>query len=210
MKQGKINEGKGSSRGMSKNNYYNEIYSKAIEKHQITFDYMKKDAFKKSFNESIESIDKCIKSGGIIYTCGNGGSHCDAQHLTAELVVRFAKHRSPIASITLGENTAVVSAFSNDYTYENGLNREINALAKPKDLLIAISTSGNSKNILGALDAAKGIGMNWILLTSKMCSIKEDKGILIKWPFESTASVQQAHTFFIHMLCEIVEDKLIT
>ncbi len=206
----KISKPSDSPRNQSTTDSYEAVYDNAIENHQKTFEYMKSNSFKLQFNQTVNEINRCLGNGGIVFTCGNGGSLCDAQHLTAELVVRFSKNRNPIASSTLGSNLAVITAYSNDYKYSQAISREIEAVAKPKDLLVAISTSGASENIVSAIETANSLRMNWILLTSEKCSIKSKHNIIIKWPYRSTASVQQAHTFFIHMLCEILEDNVIT
>ena len=154
-------------------------------------------------------IHQSIKNHGCIFTCGNGGSFADAQHFTAELVVRYKRDRNPISSITLGCNSSNLSACSNDYSYDDIFLREYEALGKDKDVLIAISTSGKSKNILKILDYADKNNRKWILLTSSKIDDCPTNGIVIAFPFFSTAAVQECHIFTLQLICRILDDLIL-
>ena len=125
-------------------------------------------------NKLLEQIENCsklcidsLKEGGKIIFCGNGGSFSDSQHLSAELTGRYMKDRDPLASIALGTNTSSMSAIGNDYGYEFSFSRELEAIGNEKDFLIAITTSGNSRNILEVIKKADSMGIRLVVLTGK-------------------------------------------
>jgi len=179
--------------------------NKSIEDHELTFAYLKTNDFHERFNRSLKMLDTTIKEDGCIFTCGNGGSFSDAQHFTAELIVRYNKVRKPLKSITLGSNFSNITACSNDFSYENIFQREYEALCCNKDSLIAISTSGNSSNIQKLIDYAKNKKRNWILLTSDKISEIPTGGEVIPFPFTSTAAIQECHIFTLHLFCRALE-----
>ena len=144
------------------------------EKRKIILDHFQESidlynkVSKSSFNDIEKAVDlsfECLKSSGTIFWCGNGGSASDAQHLAAELVCRYVNDRKPLKSIALNTDTSVLTAISNDYSYENIFSRQLEALAKSGDLLFVISTSGNSKNILNVVQKAKDLKsfkLSWV------------------------------------------------
>lgn len=185
-----------------------ETIKKSISDHQESFAYVKTDEFHSKFVSALKILYETINNGGCIFTCGNGGSFSDAQHFTAELIVRYKRNRNPLSSITLGCNSSNISACSNDFSYEEIFMREYQALSKLNDCLIAISTSGNSPNIQKIIYYARSKKRNWILLTSDKIKEKSDDGIIIPFPFTSTAAVQECHIFTLQLLCRALEDSI--
>lgn len=150
-----------------------------------------------------------LKKGGRIFTCGNGGSCCDAQHIAGELVVRFYKNRAAIPAIALETNPGVMTAISNDFTFDEAFSRSASALMGENDVLIALSTSGNSPNVLRAIDVAKEKG-TWVLGMSgetggKMADVC-DQILLV--PSSDTPRIQEVHITFAHILCELIENEM--
>lgn len=163
-------------------------------------------------NEVILEIYKKIKNNGKVFLCGNGGSAADAQHLAAEFLVRLRPkiNRKPIAAIALAMDTSTITACGNDYSFENIYSRSLDALASPRDVLIAISTSGNSKNILKALKLAKKKKIFSIGFYGNKGGFAKkftDLSIIVKSSI--TARVQEAHIFLGHYIFEQIENKLI-
>lgn len=141
--------------------------------------------------------------------CGNGGSAADAQHMAAELVGRFEKERSPLPVLALSVNTSIITAWSNDYSFDTVFSRQVEALGRKGDALLAISTSGNSPSILAALKTARGLGMATIGLSGGSGGkMKGAADHLILVPSQSTPRVQEGHILCIHILCRLVEKGL--
>ena len=156
-------------------------------------------------------VNKCIESlnsGGKIIFCGNGGSFADSQHLAAEFISRLRFDRSPLASIALGTNSSNMSAIGNDYGYDQVFKREIIALGNPNDIFIPISTSGNSPNVIEAINVAKEKKIQTIAFTGgsggKMSSICE----CIIVPSSSTEKIQEVHIMLGHILCFLIEENI--
>tara|TARA_Y100000294_G_scaffold164649_1_gene171563 strand:- start:40 stop:624 length:585 start_codon:yes stop_codon:yes gene_type:complete len=166
----------------------------------------------KEINLTIKKIFNVIKNGGKIFICGNGGSAADAQHLSAEFLVRLRpdKNRRPFPVISLAMDTSTITACANDFGFKYLFKRNLQALATKKDLLLVISTSGNSKNIIQALDYAKknkifsvGFLGNKGGLAKKYCNIN------LAVPSKIVARIQEIHIFLGHFIFEKVEDQLI-
>ena len=163
------------------------------------------DALMQQIFDLAERCTVALRAGGKIIFCGNGGSFADAQHLSAEFTSRFLFDRPGLASIALGTNSSAMTAIGNDYGYENVFAREIEAIATPADVLIAITTSGNSENILKALKAAKEKNVPTVVLTGA------GKGRLPKdidalhIPSSDTARIQECHILIGHIICGLVE-----
>ncbi|HQX42925.1 MAG: D-sedoheptulose 7-phosphate isomerase [Saprospiraceae bacterium] len=148
-----------------------------------------------------------LQNGGRIYFCGNGGSAADAQHLAAEFSGRFYQDRKALPAEALHTNTSYLTAVANDYSYDVVYSRLINGIGKPNDVLIGISTSGNSKNIILALEEATKIGMATIGLTGNKGGIMKDIcEINIAAPSDDTPRIQECHILIGHIICQIVED----
>lgn len=160
-------------------------------------------------NEAAELIIKTYKQGGRVFFCGNGGSAADAQHLAAELSGRFYFDRPPLAAEALHVNTSYITAVANDYAYDVIFSREVEAFCKEGDVLVGISTSGNSANVLKAFETAKEKGVLTIAMTGesggKMASISD---ILINIPSNDTPRIQESHITIGHIICQIVEEEL--
>ena len=168
--------------------------------------------FKSLYVSKIEEICKLLSeklnSDSIIFWCGNGGSAADSQHLAAELVGRYEKKRSALKSISLTTDSSVTSCIANDFGYSEVFSRQIEALGSEKDVLIAISTSGKSKNIITGLKKAKQLGLTTILLTGN--NITEAYGyadFIINVPSSKTARIQEIHILIGHILCEYIENN---
>ena len=146
-----------------------------------------------------------LKAGGKIIFAGNGGSFADAQHLSAEFTSRFLFDRAPLASIVLAANNSAISAIGNDYGYELVFARELEALARPEDVFIAISTSGNSANILAAVKVAKARGLSTVAWTGASGGRLADLCECLRVPSQDTARIQESHILVGHILCGLVE-----
>ncbi len=173
---------------------------------------LKDKIFKNKIKKSIEKIEKTIVNGGKIYLCGNGGSAADAQHLAAEFLIRLRPkvNRKPIAAISLALDSSTITACSNDFSYRYIFSRNLEALASEKDILIAISTSGNSQNILEVLKVAKRKKIFSItLLGNNGGKAKKLADLNIIVPSKITAQIQECHIFLGHLIFESVEDNLI-
>ena len=155
--------------------------------------------------------DDCIASlrvGGKIIFCGNGGSFADAQHLSAEFTSRFLFDRAPLASVVLGANSSAMSAIGNDYGYDQVFAREVIAIGQAQDVMIAISTSGNSSNIISAVQAALKIGMKTVVLTGQSGGKLQELVSCLNVPSDDTARIQECHILIGHMICGIVEAEM--
>ncbi len=160
--------------------------------------------------EIAESIVRCFQQGNKLLLCGNGGSAADAQHVAAEFVNRFRFDRAALPAIALTTDTSILTCIGNDSAFENIFSRQVEALAKPGDILVGISTSGGSANVLKALDAGRARGAITIGFTGekgreRMAS-KCDFCLII--PSADTARIQECHEFAWHVICAIVEQTL--
>lgn len=152
--------------------------------------------------------DACLASlrvGGKVIFAGNGGSFADAQHLSAEFVSRFMFDRAPLASLALGTNNSAISAIGNDYGYEQVFARELQAIARPEDVFIPISTSGNSHNILAAVKIANGMGIKTVAFTGDSGGQLKQLCECICMPSGETARIQECHILVGHIVCGLVE-----
>ncbi|MBT3393279.1 MAG: D-sedoheptulose 7-phosphate isomerase [Elusimicrobiaceae bacterium] len=160
-------------------------------------------------NQLAEKITKTLKAGGKVILMGNGGSAGDAQHIAAELVGRYKKERKAYPAIALNTNTSTITAVGNDYGYEHIFSRQVEAFANKGDIVIGISTSGNSKNVYLALEKAKQMGCLAVgLLGKDGGTIKNitDLNLIVKT--NNTPRVQECHILIGHSVCEIVEENL--
>ena len=154
-------------------------------------------------------MTKSLQKDGKIMFCGNGGSAADAQHLSAELVVKFLKKRKPLASIALTTDTSVLTAIGNDFTFDEIFSRQIESIGNKDDVLYAISTSGKSKNIIAALRAAKKRKIKTIGVTgAKKSSFDELCDVIISVPAKRPDRIQEMHIAVGQILCEILESNL--
>jgi D-sedoheptulose 7-phosphate isomerase len=157
-----------------------------------------------------EHIITTLHTGGKVMVCGNGGSAADAQHFAAELVGRFRRERQGWAAIALTVDSSVMTSLSNDYGFEQVFARQVQALGQPEDILVTISTSGNSINVLAAVEAAIGLGVRTVGLTGAGGgALAEMVDHHLAIPSSNTAYIQQGHIAVLHMFCELVEEHLV-
>jgi len=157
-------------------------------------------------NAAAEACVKAVRGGGKVLFCGNGGSAADAQHLAGEFISRFYYDRAPLAGVALTTDTSVLTAIGNDYGYEKVFERQVLGLGRPGDVLIGISTSGRSKNVLLAMEAARRIGMVTVGMTGNQRErIETLADICIRIPSADTPKIQEGHIVCGHALCAIVE-----
>ena len=150
---------------------------------------------------------EAVLQGRTIFFCGNGGSAADSQHLAAEFVGRFVKERRGLAAIALTTDTSILTAISNDYGYEQIFARQVEALAKPGDVLIGLSTSGNSPNVILAIHKAKQLGVITIGLSGgNGGKMAEHCDVCVTVPAKVTARIQEAHILIGHIICEIMDE----
>lgn len=161
------------------------------------------------FSACLDACEKSIRAGGKILFFGNGGSASDAQHLATELTIRFIKDRPAIAALALTTDTSTLTAAGNDIGFDNIFARQVEALGKPEDLAIGISTSGNSENVLRAVKTAKDIGMTTVGLSGKGGGKMNDLcDVMLVVPSSTTARIQEMHILLGHMLCGALEQRL--
>ena len=159
--------------------------------------------------KAAKTIIAALKTGGKIIVFGNGGSAADSQHMAAELVGRFKKERPGIAAIALTTNTSIITAISNDYSYDVSFKRQIEALGKAGDVACGISTSGTAKNVNEAVKKAKEMGLTTVALTGKDGgALKGLADIAIIVGSQDTPRIQESHILLIHILCELIEEAL--
>ena len=153
-------------------------------------------------------IIEALKRGNKVIFCGNGGSFADSIHLSAEFVSRFQKERGPLAGVALGANNSILTAVGNDYSFAEVFSREIGAIGQTGDILIALSTSGDSENILRAVQVAQEIGIQVFGMTGqsggRLATIAES----LKIPSQKTARIQESHILVGHILCELAENAM--
>ncbi len=156
--------------------------------------------------EAVKLIVASYKAGGGVFTFGNGGSAADAQHIAGELVGRFMKNRPAMRAEALSANVALITCIANDYSYEAIFSRQLEANARPGDVAIGLSTSGNSLNVLAGLAKAREMGLKTIAMTGSgggKCAALAD--VLLDVPSKVTPRVQEAHAVIYHIICELVE-----
>ncbi len=159
--------------------------------------------------EIAQAIAAALGRGNKIIFCGNGGSFADSQHLVAEFISRFMVDREPLPAVALGTNSSILTATSNDYHYREVFVRELKAVARPDDVLIAISTSGNSENVLRVVEEAQSMGLIVYGLTGESGGILAEKATCLKVPSRHTARIQEAHITIGHILCELGEQAFL-
>jgi len=158
---------------------------------------------------AIRAMAGCLTAGGKVLACGNGGSAADSQHFAAELLNRFEKERRPLAAIALTTDTSTLTSIANDYAYEQVFAKQVMALGRPGDVLLAISTSGNSPNVVAAITAAHAAGMRVVALTGKgggtIGLMLQSNDIHLCVPASRTARTQEVHLLTIHCLCDGID-----
>lgn len=162
--------------------------------------------------EASEEIVQALLEGNKILSCGNGGSACDAMHFSAQMLNRFKQERPALPVIALNADLPTITAIANDYHFSDVFAKQIRALGQPGDLLLAISTSGNSTNIINAIKAAQDKNMGVIALTGydggKIIDHLSEKDIEVRVPSYDTSRIQETHLLIIHCICDIVDFRL--
>lgn len=155
---------------------------------------------------------QALMNGKKILTCGNGGSAGDAQHFSSELLNRYERDRPSLPAIALTTDSSTITSIANDYSYDEVFSKQVRALGQSGDILLAISTSGNSRNVIKAMEAAVSRDMAIIALTGKdggeMAGLLGSNDIEIRVPSNRTARIQEVHLLVIHNLCEVIDDSL--
>jgi len=169
------------------------------------------DACAKDIDIAANILTDAVKNGRKILWCGNGGSAADAQHMSTELMGGLRDHDRPaIASIALTTDSSFLTAWSNDTDFNTIFSRQLDGLGKAGDVLVAISTSGNSENIVQAVERAKAMDMAVIILTGQSSGKFRDKGdVIIRIPSDDTQRIQEGHLQAEHIMCEMVEDAIL-
>jgi len=183
---------------------------KPIE-HYKKHDFALKEILAEGFIEQVANrIIQSINNGGKIIFCGNGGSASDCNHIAAEFVCKFEKKRDSIGAISLSSNSANLTAIGNDFGFSQIFSRQIDSIAQQNDVLIAISTSGKSKNILNAISTALSKNINVILFTGNdyVDNVVNEKFFLVRISSNNTAIIQESYMFILHNVVRIVENKL--
>lgn len=186
-----------------------ELINNVINEQIKNLEALKNSNYSKKIQEISEILVNCLKNGNKILIAGNGGSASDAQHFAGEIVGRFLLERKGLACVCLNTDTSVITCIANDYSYDDIFARQIEGIAKKGDVFIGISTSGNSKNIINAVEKSKQIGVKTIgFLGKDGGKLKDlvDENLLI--PYKSTARVQEHHIMSIHLICELVEKEM--
>ena len=171
------------------------------------------DALAGPIAAAAERMVQCLKLDGKIMACGNGGSAADSQHFAAELLNRFEMERPGLAAIALTTDASTLTSIANDYGYDQVFSKQVRALGQKNDLLLAISTSGNSRNVLAAVRAAHEGGMSVIALSGRnggeMTELIQPGDIHICVPAQSTARIQEVHLLTLHCLCDAIDCLLL-
>ena len=185
-----------------------DIFLRNIEEHKQVLD--KTLALADVVAAAAETMSKALAAGGRVFFCGNGGSAADAQHLAAELSGRYLIDRRPLDGVALHCNTSAMTAISNDYSFCDVFARQLEAHGRKGDVLVAISTSGNSANIIKAIEKAQNIGVAVIGMTgADGGEMKDIVNVLINVPSDSTPRIQEMHILVGHTMCEIVERSML-
>ncbi|MBL0092426.1 MAG: phosphoheptose isomerase [Piscinibacter sp.] len=175
--------------------------------------YAAAEILSKPIADAVNTVVGCITAGGKVLACGNGGSASDAQHFAAEFVGRFERERPGLAAIALTTDTSILTAIGNDYDFNSIYSKQVQALGAPGDVLLAISTSGNSANVLAAVEAARAKDMTVVALTGrgggKLRERLGETDVHICVPHERTARIQEVHILVLHCLCDAVDLQLL-
>ncbi len=160
-----------------------------------------------------QMITQCLLGGGKVLSCGNGGSAGDAQHFSSEMLNRFEMERPGLPAVALTTDSSTLTSIANDYSYEQIFSKQVSALGQAGDILLAISTSGNSANVNRAIEAAHEREMHVIALSGKqggdMSALLSSDDVEIRVPSDSTARIQEVHLLAIHCICDLVDHQLL-
>ncbi len=175
--------------------------------------YQSAQTLSKPIAAAVGALLMCVTGGGKVMACGNGGSAADAQHFAAEFVGRFERERPELGAIALSTDSSILTAIANDYHFDQIFSKQVRALGQPGDVLLAISTSGNSRNVLAAIEAAHERDLIVVALTGKgggkIGQVLRETDVHICVPHERTARIQEVHLLVLHCLCDGVDSQLL-
>ena len=175
--------------------------------------YQAAQVLSKPIAAGVQALLACVTSGGKVLSCGNGGSAADAQHFSAEFVGRFERERPELAAVALTTHTSILTAVANDYDWNRVFSKQVRALGQSGDVLLAISTTGNSGNVLAAVEAAHEREMTVIAITGrgggKIGALLRETDVHICVPHERTARIHEVHLLTLHCLCDGVDAQLL-
>ena len=174
--------------------------------------YQAAQTLSKPIAQAVQAVLACVTSGGKVLACGNGGSAADAQHFAAELINRFEIERAPLAAVALTTDSSTLTSIANDYAYEQVFAKQLRGIGKRGDVLLAISTSGNSANVVEAMRAARELGLRVVALTGngggRMGALLSAEDLHICVPHKRTARIQEVHLLVLHCLCDGIDFHL--
>jgi len=192
------------------------MFEQRIQQHFIEsadLKFQSAQSLSRPISEAAQAAVACVTGGGKVLACGNGGSAADAQHFAAEFVGRYERERPELAAIALTTDSSILTAIANDYDFTSIFSKQVRALGQPGDILLAISTSGNSANVLAAIEAAHEKEMVVIGLSGrqggKFAQALRDTDIHICVPHERTARIQEVHLLVLHCICDAVDAQLL-
>lgn len=191
-----------------------DLQQRVFEHFQASIEAKKNSAEQLSLaiTQAADLMVRCLLSGGKILSCGNGGSAGDAQHFSSELLNRFERERPALPAIALTTDSSTITSIANDYSYNEIFSKQVRALGQAGDILLAISTSGNSENVIQAIDAAHDREMQIVALTGRnggnMAAHMNINDVEIRVPAEKTARIQEVHLLIIHCLCDLIDLQL--
>ena len=175
--------------------------------------YQSAQTLSKPIAAAVGALLMCVTGGGKVMACGNGGSAADAQHFAAEFVGRFERERPELGAIALSTDSSILTAIANDYHFDQIFSKQVRALGQPGDVLLAISTSGNSRNVLTAIEAAHERDLIVVALTGKgggkIAQVLRETDVHVCVPHERTARIQEVHLLVLHCLCDGVDSQLL-
>ena len=186
-----------------------KIFESEINEHISSIDFFLKNNFD-DFKKFLDFVIKTLKKGNKIILFGNGGSASDAQHIAAELVVKYKKKRKSIPAISLSTDTSALTAIGNDFSFNEIFSRQIESIGKPGDIAIGITTSGKSKNVINALKLAKKKKIISVILTKKKYPnkqhLKKISDFILGVPADETARIQELHILVGHLMCAVIDE----
>jgi len=175
--------------------------------------YQSAQTLSKPIAAAVGALLMCVTGGGKVMACGNGGSAADAQHFAAEFVGRFERERPELGAIALSTDSSIITAIANDYNFDQIFSKQVRALGQPGDVLLAISTSGNSRNVLAAIESAHERDLIVVALTGKgggkIGQVLRETDVHICVPHDRTARIQEVHLLVLHCLCDGVDSQLL-
>ena len=175
--------------------------------------YQSAQTLSKPIAVAVGALLMCVTGGGKVMACGNGGSAADAQHFAAEFVGRFERERPELGAIALSTDSSIITAIANDYNFDKIFSKQVRALGQPGDVLLAISTSGNSRNVLAAIEAAHERDLIVVALTGKgggkITQLLRETDVHVCVPHDRTARIQEVHLLVLHCLCDGVDSQLL-